>query len=253
MSKLTDLKGVILCGGEGSRLRPLTYYFQKVMIPIGKTQKPLLEYIINLFVKNGVNDVVLLVGYKAEQIINYFDGGKRFEANIQYVKDNPNLVGTGGALINAYLKEKLSKEDNILLYYGDILSNIDISSMYKKHKVAKAIATIAITRKYQVRVGIADLENDKIVGLKEKPVLDLPVTIGVVILDGKVLELLETLSKRKRNLDIMGDLIPFLIRRGESINAYFHNSFWYDVGSTERYEKLDYETVDKFLGKIISK
>ncbi|MCZ2845335.1 MAG: sugar phosphate nucleotidyltransferase, partial [Candidatus Bathyarchaeota archaeon] len=70
MSKLIDLKGTILCGGEGSRLRPLTYYFQKVMIPIGKTQKPLLEYIIKLFIKNGVNDVVLLVGYKAEQILN---------------------------------------------------------------------------------------------------------------------------------------------------------------------------------------
>jgi mannose-1-phosphate guanylyltransferase len=223
------------------------------MIPIGKTQKPLLEYIINLFVKNGVDDIVLLVGYKAEQIINYFDSGKRFGANIQYAKDDPNLVGTGGAIMNAYLKEKISKEDNILLYYGDILSNIDISSMYEKHKVTKAIATVAITRKYQVRVGIANLENDRIIGLKEKPVLDLPVTIGVIILDGKVLEMLETLSKRKRNLDIMGDLIPSLIRRGESINAYFHDSFWYDVGSTERYEKLDYETVDKFLGEIISK
>ncbi len=253
MSKLTDLKGVILCGGEGSRLRPLTYYFQKVMIPIGKTQKPLLEYIINLFVKNGVNDVVLLVGYKAEQIINYFDSGKRFEANIQYVKDNPDFVGTGSAVMNAYLKEKISKEDNILLYYGDILSNIDISSMYKKHKITKASATIAITRKYQVRVGIANLEDDRIIGLKEKPVLDLPVTIGVIILDGKVLEMLETLSKRKRNFDIMGDLIPSLLRSGESVNAYFHDSFWYDVGSTERYEKLDHETVDKFLGEIISK
>jgi mannose-1-phosphate guanylyltransferase len=253
MSKLIDLKGTILCGGEGSRLRPLTYYFQKVMIPIGKTQKPLLEYIIKLFIKNGVNDVVLLVGYKAEQILNYFGSGKRFEANIQYVEDNPDFGGTGGALINAYLKDKISKDDDILLYYGDILSNMDISSMYKNHKTAKAIATIAITKKYQVRVGIATLENERIIGLKEKPLLDLPVAIGVIILDGKVLGMLETLSKQKRNLDIMGDLIPFLIKRGESINAYFHDSFWYDIGSTERYEKLDYETVDKFLGDIMSK
>jgi mannose-1-phosphate guanylyltransferase len=252
MSKLYALKGTILCGGEGSRLRPLTYYFQKVMIPIGKTQKPLLEYIIKLFTKNGVNDVVLLVGYKAEQIINYFGSGKRFEANIQYVKDDPNFSGTGGALINAYLKGKLSKDGDILLYYGDILSNIDISSMYEKHKTTKAIATIAITKKYHVRVGIANLENDRIIGLKEKPLLDLPVTIGVIILDGKVLGMLKTLSNQKRNLDIMGDLIPYLIKKGELINAYFHDSFWYDVGSTERYEKLDYEIVDKFLGGIIS-
>jgi mannose-1-phosphate guanylyltransferase len=252
MLRLTDLKGVILCGGEGSRLRPLTYYFQKVMIPIGKTQKPLLEYTIRLFVKNGVNEIFLLVGYKAEQIVNYFDNGKRFKVNINYVKDDPNLGGTGGALINAYLQDKLSKDDDILLYYGDILSNIDIASMYEKHKVTKAITTIAITKKYQIRVGIANLDNNRIVGLREKPSLDLPVTIGVVILNGKVFEMLKVQKKQKINLDVMGDLIPFLIKRGESINAYIHDSFWYDVGSTERYEKLDYDTVDKFLGEIIN-
>ena len=71
-------------------------------------------------------------------------------------------------------------------------------------------------------------------------------------MNGNVLESLESLLKKKKNLDIMGDLIPYLINEGRHIRAYYHDSFWYDVGSIERYEKLDHDVVEKFLGKIVT-
>ena len=71
------VKGLILCGGTGTRLRPITYYFQKTMIPIGLKQKPLLEYVVRLLSFHGISDLAFLVNYKAEQIVNYFDDGSR--------------------------------------------------------------------------------------------------------------------------------------------------------------------------------
>ena len=99
---------------------------------------------------------------------------------------------------------------------------------------------------------MASLEDDRVVGLQEKPILDLPTTIGVLIMNGDILERLNILSNQKDDLDIMTDLIPFLINQGKHVHAYFHDSFWHDVGSMERYEKLNYGVVEKFLGKIIS-
>ncbi|MEM2875911.1 MAG: sugar phosphate nucleotidyltransferase, partial [Candidatus Bathyarchaeia archaeon] len=93
-----DVKGAILCGGPGKRLRPITYYFQKSMIPIGRRQKPLLEYIVRLFKYYDIKDLTLLVGYKSEQIVNYFDDGDRLGLRITYVKDDEKLRGTGGVL-----------------------------------------------------------------------------------------------------------------------------------------------------------
>ncbi len=74
MGKMS-IKGIVLAGGEGTRFRPLTYYFQKCMIPVGDEQKPILDYILRLFKYHGIKKTVLLVGYKHQQIENYFDHG----------------------------------------------------------------------------------------------------------------------------------------------------------------------------------
>ena len=142
------VKGVILCGGKGKRLRPLTYYFQKTMIPVGKNQKPLLEYIVKLFRHHGIRDVVLLVGYKHEQIVNYFENGSRFGVKINYVQDAEDLKGTGGALLNAFRKGVFENTETLLIYYGDILSNINLSKMLEHHWEMGAEATLAVATKY---------------------------------------------------------------------------------------------------------
>ena len=104
MGSNSEIHGIILSGGEGKRLRPLTYYFQKCMIPIGSRQKPLFEYVVRLLAYHDVRDITLLVGYKHEQITNYFNGGERFRVRLDYLNDDPNLKGSGGSLINAYQK-----------------------------------------------------------------------------------------------------------------------------------------------------
>jgi len=229
----------VLCGGEGVRLRPLTYYFQKGMIPIGPKQKPLLEYIARLLKQHGITDICFLVGYKAEQVHNYFDEGSRFGVRISYVLDRPEYKGSGGAVLNAYKQGAVKPEQTLLIYYGDILSNLDLNKMLKQHFRAGAEATLALSKSYQIPVGLAELKDGRIKKFVEKPVMDILVGIGILVLNGSVLKYLETLYEEGEKMDLMGDLLPQLIRNGRLVRGYVTDAFWYDVGSTERYEKLD--------------
>ncbi|MHA1594780.1 MAG: nucleotidyltransferase family protein [Candidatus Baldrarchaeia archaeon] len=242
------VKGVVLCGGKGTRLRPLTYYFQKTMIPIGPKQKPLLEYIVRLFKYHGIEDLLFLVNYKAEQILNYFDDGSRFGVRIEYIRDDPSLSGTGGALINAFRKGYFDKNKDIIVYYGDILSNIDLSDMLRFHREKNALITIGLARGFKVRVGVADIGEDGIVrNFIEKPVLEKPVSIGIYVLSCNIFDMLEDLPSKKEEIDLSGDVIPHFLKSGR-VFGYVSDCFWYDVGSIERYEKLDNKTIERELG-----
>ncbi|MEM1508863.1 MAG: nucleotidyltransferase family protein [Thermofilaceae archaeon] len=241
------VKGVVLCGGTGSRLRPLTYYFQKAMIPVGSKQKPLLEYIIRLLKYHGISDITLLVNYKAEQIINYFDDGSRFGVKLAYVKDNPNYKGNGGAIYNAYRLGIFNNYEHIVIYYGDILTSLDLSALLRKHVENRATATLALSTNYSVSVGVAEVEGNRIVKLEEKPRLNIPVVIGIAAVRVNVLNYLENLVVELKEVDLMRDFIPLLVSRGYNVEAFFTDAFWYDLGSTERYEKLEPHTVDEIL------
>lgn len=236
--------GVILAGGEGKRLRPLTYYFQKCMIPVGSSQKPLLEYIVMLMKKHGIKQTKLLVGYKHEQIVNYFNSGRRFGVSIEYFVDDPLLGGSGGALLSALRKGAFDNASDLLIYYGDIISNIDLSEMLRQHVKSGCLATLAVTKGYEVPVGVAEVQGQAVRKWVEKPMIDILAGIGVVALRVEALDLLGELSAEHVSLDIMSDLIPFLIARGRAVEAYTTDAFWYDVGSTEKYEKLDNDVVD---------
>ena len=245
------VKGLILCGGTGTRLRPITYYFQKTMIPIGLKQKPLLEYVVRLLSFNGISDLAFLVNYKSEQITNYFDDGSRFGAKISYVHDAPKLEGTAGSVLNAYRQGEATTDDTLLVYYGDIITTIDLKKMLNYHSDKQAYATVALASGFAVRVGLADLENNgKIRGFVEKPKLEKPVSIGIIALEGEALKDIEQLHKNKRQVDLMKDLIPHLIENGKPVYGYLSKAFWYDVGSTEAYEKLDHRFVDKSFSHL---
>jgi mannose-1-phosphate guanylyltransferase len=245
------MRSVVFCGGEGVRLRPLTYYFQKTMIPIGSRQKPLLEYVILLLRHHSVTDVLSLVNYKAEQIMNYFGDGSRFGVKMSYLKDDPGLKGSGGALLNAKRRGLINESEDLLVYYGDILTNMSLSEAMKKHQEKKAVATIALSRGFTVPVGVAEIERGgRVTKFSEKPELDKPVSIGILLLNGRALEYLEKLSKDRNEIDVMGDLIPLLIYERELVYAYVTNNFWYDVGSTEKYEKLSDGQVERHLGYL---
>jgi len=245
---MEKIKGLVLCGGPGTRLRPITYYFQKSMVPIGSKQKPLLEYIVRLLKFHGITDLTFLVNYKAEQIRNYFDDGSRFGVKISYLQDDAKMKGTAGALLNAYNKGAVNLKDTILVYYGDILTNLNLKELVKYHKEKKASATVALASGFTVRVGLADMEkNGRIHGFIEKPTLEKPVSIGVLVFDGKTLKIIEKMENARSELDLMKDVIPHLIEIGKSVYGYVSRAFWYDIGSTEAYEKLKPRVVDKSL------
>ena len=249
---MKKVKGIILCGGKGTRLRPLTYYIQKTMVPVGVKQKPLLEYVVQLFRFHGINDLVLLVNYKSEQIINYFDNGSRFGVNISYVEDDPSSKGTAGAVLTAYNNGLVSADDTLLVYYGDIITNMNLTELLHYHKIKNAWSTVALASGFKIRVGVANLDsNSKIVEFVEKPTLEKPVSVGISVLKGEMLEMMKRLKGNRQELDFMGEVLPRLLKEKKSVYGYVSKAFWYDVLSTEALEKLDPQLVEETFKEIL--
>ncbi len=244
-ANLSEVTGVVLAGGEGRKFKPYTDIIPKPMVPVGPDEKPLLEHIIKWFVKHGVKNIVLLVGYRWKQVVNYFLDGSRWGAKLSFSLDTEEYKGTGGALLNAYLRKMFSGE-KLIIWYGDILAPLDITSLLATHESSNADATLVLADKYQVPVGIAEVNEEGYVSdLKEKPWLPLKVTIGILVLEKNVLSKLP--NSLGTSFDIMGDLIPFLIKKGGKVKAFLYSGPWYDVGSMERYAKLNHDELGNFL------
>lgn len=248
------MQAVVLCGGEGVRLRPLTYYFQKTMVPVGEKEKPLLEYVVRLLTHHGFEDIIMLMNYRANQITNYFNEGPRFNAHFRFIQDRQDVTGTAGALLNA--REEL--KENFIIYYGDILSAVDLGELWRKHTKNDAACTVALARDFPVRVGVAEIGPDNnLKGFVEKPMLGRPVSIGIFCLNKRALEIVEEIEERKRregeklSVDLTGEVIPTLIESGDKVEGFLTDSFWYDVGSLERYEKLENHIVERELSFLV--
>ncbi len=248
---MSEVKGLVLCGGLGTRLRPLTNYIQKTMIPIGLNQKPILEYIVRLFKFHKITNLVFLVNFKAEQIMNYFDDGSRFDVKIVYIRDDPMSRGTAGSVLNSYRQEAVNTDDTLLVYYGDIITNMNLRTLLHHHKAKKSSATVALSSSFPVAVGIADLDDDgRIRQFVEKPKLKKPVSVGILVLEGDTLENMEQIKRNRNELDLMGEVIPNLLEIGKPVYGYLTDAFWYDVGSMEAYEKLDTQLVEDALSYL---
>jgi len=238
-----------LAGGQGTRFRPLTYYIQKCMIPVGEDEKPVLDYIVRLFAHHEISDLVLLVGYKHQQIQNYFNDGGRFGVKLRYVLDEPGYKGSAGAIVNAYRQGIINSDDHLIVYYGDILSDFDLKKMVSQHIESGAAATVALARGFRIRVGTADTENGFIKGFHEKPEIDDPVSVGILVISGSVVKEMSEMHKGEDDgsFDMMGDVVPYLIEKGKPVGAYVSKAFWYDLGSLERYERFEQERLSRML------
>ncbi|MBD3207236.1 nucleotidyltransferase family protein, partial [Candidatus Bathyarchaeota archaeon] len=202
---------------------------------------------------HDIRDLILLVGYKYLQIQNYFDHGERFDVSLQYVIDKPQRKGSANALLNAYDEGALTEDDTLIVYYGDIVSNINLKNMLKNHKESKALATVALATGFNVNVGTAEVKDNWIEGFIEKPRLNTPVSIGIIILEGEVLRYMQELYNdgQFESFDLMGDVIQYLVNKKEKVAAHLTDSFWYDVGSMEKYEKLSNERLSEELGFLL--
>ncbi len=194
-------KAIILAGGKGTRLHPLTYNIPKPLIPMqGKT---LTELVLDILKKYEIKDVVLSVGYLAEKMQEYFKDGKEFGVNINYcIEKEPK--GTAGPLI---LLPKF--EGTFLMMNGDNLFNIDFEKFYEVHKNNKAIATIALSKVEDTSsFGVVELDGQKIINFVQKPKQeDAPsnfISGGYYILEPEVFDLV----KNKEFAMLEKDIFP---------------------------------------------
>ncbi|MEE9323545.1 MAG: sugar phosphate nucleotidyltransferase [Candidatus Aenigmarchaeota archaeon] len=220
---------LILCGGEGTRLRPITYETPKALVQVHG--KPLVEHLFDLLKKYSVNDVVLSVGHMKEKIINEKDNWSRLGLDISFVEEQKPL-GTGGPLRLA--KDKLTK--TFIVSNGDELKNINIMDMHESHKKNRALATIALTTVNDPsQYGVAKLEGSRIIEFVEKPKKDKApsnlINAGFYILEPEVADMIP-----KGRCSIEKQIFPKLAKMGRLFGFPFSGQ-WFDTGNLERYER----------------
>ena len=159
------------------------------------------------------------------------------------------LDQTGAKSVNAVIADTVT----VKRILPNIITKMNLTDLCVFHETQQSAATVALASNFTVRVGVANLDKDsKIRGFVEKPKLEQPVSIGIVVIDGKVMKNLESVFEKSRNVDIMTDLIPYLIKGGKSVSGYLSNAFWVDVGSIEAYEKLDHKFIESSLSYLFT-
>lgn len=243
-----NVTAVILAGGKGKRFKPYTDFIPKPMFPVGLEERPLLDIIVTWLKSFNIRDYVFLVGYRWRYIYNYFKDGRAYSINIKYSLDDEKYSNTGGALLKAYKKGLITNE-TLLIWYGDIIAPVNVEDLLNRHLRDGVDSYLVVADRYRVPVGIAELDNNKrVIKMVEKPWLNLKATIGILTLNRKILE--KDIEKvLGTEFDIMGDLIPYMIKEGYKVYGYEYTGEWYDIGSLERYSKLDHNHLDKIMKK----
>ncbi len=244
-------RAAILCGGRGERLRPLSDYFQKVMIPIGPKKLPVLVYIVKLMTYYGIKDVALLTGYRSEDIRNFFGDGGQFGAAFAYSEDPRDLKGSLNAVANGLQNGAIGKCEELLIYYGDVIADLDISALLGTHRKTRADATLVLSRGYALPVGTAEVEDGKVKSFREKPLLDMSVATGCMVIGPTGMAMVSKLAG-PRKTDLMTDFVPELLRRGGNVSAYYTKKEWHDIGTLTGFEKLDRELSERPLSFMIN-
>jgi len=216
------MKAVVLCAGEGTRMRPLTYTRPKVMLPVGN--KPILEHVISTLSKAGIKDVVLVVGYMEEVIRDYFGDGRNWGVNITYVSQRKQL-GTADALRSA---SHLIKDDDFIMLNGDnIVSVDDVVRLVKSNGMTMGLYRVDDPRDY----GVIIVENDEVKSIIEKPEIPPTNTInaGIYKFTPEIIDFLDKTPMSKRGEYEITDTIKLAIESGIKVRA-IELKEWIDVG-----------------------
>ena len=221
------MKAIILAGGRGKRLRPITDYVPKPLIPIKNI--PIIEWQIKYLKKFGISEIIVCSGYKTKMIENYLNN-KKLGIKITFsVEDKP--LGTGGAIKKA---GKKIKDKSFLVINGDIITNIDLKKLIKKNN---AIAAIQLRTKF----GILQTDGNKIIKFDEKKEIEnLWMNAGIYHLNKETLKELPTIG------DIEKTLFPDYAKKEKLTTIKFTNSKWYSIDSFK-----DMEECSLVIKKII--
>lgn len=226
-STIIPVDAVLMAGGEGKRLRPLTENIPKPLLKVG--DKPIIEYNIDRLIKCGIRNINLSINYLGHQLVDYFGDGNKKGIHINYVKEGKPL-GTIGSIL---LVENFDNDD-ILIMNSDLLTNIDFEDFFKSYLASNADMAVAATS-YHVDVPYAVLEiNDgnQVKSLKEKPRYTYYSNAGIYIIKKKLLKMIP----KDTYFDIT-DLMDRVLEMNLKLITYPINGYWLDIGKHEDFAK----------------
>ncbi|WP_231701846.1 sugar phosphate nucleotidyltransferase [Crassaminicella thermophila] len=236
------MKAVIMAGGTGTRLRPLTCDIPKPMVPI--LNKPVMEYSIELLKRYGIKDIAVTMAYLPSVITDYFEDGREWGVNLNYfIEDVP--LGTGGSVKNA----DSFLNDTFIVISGDALTDLNLQKAIDYHRKKKSKATLVLKKEaVPLEYGVIITDDDgKIIRFLEKPswgeVFSDTVNTGIYILEPEVLDY----YKKGENFDFSKDLFPRLLKDEIPMYGYITNDYWNDIGDLDSYMKTQFDLLD---GKV---
>ena len=223
--EVIPLQAVIMAGGYGKRLLPLTQNTPKPMLHVG--EQPLMELMIGQLREAGIHRVNITTHFEPEKIRDYFGDGERFGVNLNYVSEERPL-GTAGAL---RLIE--SNEEPLLIINGDILTKVDFRAMLSFHREHHADLTVGVRQfDFEVPYGVIDTDGARVIGVSEKPVYKFFVNAGIYLLQPA----LDRFIPADEHFD-MTDLIQQLAAAGRTVVSFPIMEYWLDIGRHEDYAK----------------
>ena len=237
------MKGLIMAGGEGTRLRPLTCGRPKPMVDV--MGRPVMEYIIELMKNAGITDIAVTLMYMPHIITEHFGDGSKFGVRIKYyIEDTP--LGTAGSVKNA----QEFFDDTFIIVSGDSLTDIDIKKAAEIHKEKGSEATIvlkSVDNPLEYGIVVTD-ESGAIIRFLEKPswseVFSDTANTGIYILNPSVLSLIPP-SER---YDFSRDLFPKMLAGGHRMFGFVADGYWCDIGDLSAYKKCHFDILDKKVG-----
>jgi glucose-1-phosphate thymidylyltransferase len=224
------MKALILSGGEGTRLRPITHTSAKQLIPVAN--KPILFYAIEAVAAAGIKDVGLIVGETREEVRKAVGSGERWDVNISYIEQEAPL----GLAHAVKISQSFLKDESFVMYLGDNLIREGIGSLVAEFERDKPNAQILLARvENPERFGVAKLENGKVVQLIEKP-KDPPsdfALVGVYMFDSSIFEAVNNIKPSWRHELEITDAIQYLIDAGANVKPHIIDCWWKDTGRLE--------------------
>jgi mannose-1-phosphate guanylyltransferase len=239
------MQALILAGGEGTRLRPLTSTVPKPVVPL--VDRPFIAFMIDWLSSHGVDDIVMSCGHLASGVRNVLGDGEAFGIRLRYVEE-PRPLGTGGALKFA---ERLLDE-RFLMLNGDVLTDLDVSGQLAQHERTGATATLALTPvEDPTAYGLVRIADDcAVTEFVEKPAPDQidtrNISAGVYVLERSVLEMLQ----EGEPASIERDVFPRLV--GDGLYGCVSRGYWLDIGTPERYLQGTFDILEGSVGTQVA-
>jgi mannose-1-phosphate guanylyltransferase/phosphomannomutase len=234
------MKAVIMAGGEGTRLRPLTSNQPKPMLPMAN--RPMMEHVVHLLRQHGFDDIVVTVAFMANAIRSYFDDGSEFGVRMVYATEETPL-GTAGSVRNA----RAQLDERFLVISGDVLTDIDLGAVVDHHAASGALATIALKAvEDPLEFGIVITREDgSIERFLEKPtwgqVFSDTINTGIYVLEPEVFDFIP----EGRPVDFSGEVFPAVLESGHGLQGYVADGYWEDVGTLEAYLRAHQDILDQ--------